>query len=125
MRSLAAFSSRFGVEESTVEEMGTCPSDAQSLKVYFYRRDSGSASVRLTDFSQVDILGQRYTAVNFGGESCPVSGSPDLIDWGRAGGVPRSKETAPFEDPTEGLCLGPFGGSMGGGGGVLMNEVPL
>jgi len=29
-------------------------------------------------------------------------------------GVPRSKETAPPQDPTVGLCLGPHGSPRGG-----------
>ena len=38
-------------------------------------------------------------------------------------GVPRSQETASPWDPTVGPCLGPYGGSRGGG--VPMGKVPL
>ena len=38
--------------------------------------------------------------------------APDTIKCGDIG-VPRSKETAPPEDPTLGLCLGPYSGPMG------------
>ena len=31
-------------------------------------------------------------------------------------GAPRPQETASPQDPTAGLCLGPYGGSEGGGG---------
>ena len=39
-------------------------------------------------------------------------------------GVPRSQESAPPEHPTVILCLGPYGGAMGGGL-FLTSEVPL
>ena len=36
--------------------------------------------------------------------------------WNRRSiGVPRSEETAPPQDPTVGLCLGPYGGTRGYG----------
>ena len=33
---------------------------------------------------------------------------------GRVTGVPRTSETAPSWDPSEGLCLGPYGDPRGG-----------
>ena len=39
-------------------------------------------------------------------------------------GVPRSQETAPPQDPSVGLYLGPYGGPKGGGH-FLMSEVSL
>jgi len=38
-----------------------------------------------------------------------------IIQSLRFTGVPRSKETAPPQDPTVGLCLGTYGGPRGGG----------
>ena len=44
---------------------------------------------------------------------CRIVHRSNAANGGR--GVPRSKETAPPQDPPVGLCLGPYGGPRGGG----------
>jgi hypothetical protein len=46
-------------------------------------------------------------------DTAAVCAHPQRLLRGRATGVPRSYETATPQDPTVGLCLGPYGGPRG------------